>query len=330
MRIKIREDILRRKLFENAKENVGGTWESVQKYFKVTKSSLERYISGKVLMPEILFERLLIVVNEPDKSLILSNSEKLPDNHGCVLGGKRAYVINKKKFAEGRKKGIEATRRLRKIEKISFENVSLTPELCEVAGAFIGDGCFNLYKNKLYHVEFSGDRRYDLSYYLETILPIIKAIIPEINPHILFPKHQNNTLRVVLSSKKIFYLLKDFFGFVPGKKAHTIFIPSQILDSEVFIRATVRGIFDTDGCVFLDKRGAYKRPYPRITFQTVSKSLYLQLVFYLERHFKLYTSFNQKRQIYIIEIYGINQVKRWMSLIGFSNRRHLDKLASIV
>lgn len=60
------------------------------------------------------------------------------------------------------------------------------------------------------------------------------------------------------------------------------------------VRATIRGIFDTDGCVFIDKRKSYKLYYPRIALQTVSKDLYNQLVSYLSRHFSLYNTFNEK------------------------------------
>lgn len=330
MRIKIKGKFIRKHFFDTVKIRLNLSWREIYKKFGVPKSTFEKYKSGNLLMSEELFLSLADILDAEDKTKSLNITEKLPDNFGRIKGGKQAYLINFEAFAKGRIKGVDIMKRYRKNKVFDFNNINLSPQICEFIGAFIGDGCFNCYENKLYHIEFAGDSRYDLNYYRNIIIPYMKKVIPNINPHIYNVKSKSNTQRVVIYSKELFYFLRDYIGFIPGKKAHTIKIPNKIMQSsDENIIATIRGIFDTDGCVFLDKRRNYKNPYPRIALRIVSKPLYEQLKSHLSKYFDLYATFNEKRQIYIIEIYGINQVKLWMSLIGFSNKRHFDKLAPV-
>src|SRR3989339_1182025 len=330
VRIKFKKEENRISFFNSVKNKTGKSWKDLRTELKIPKASFDNYKSGKLLIPENIFLRLLDFLNSEDKDTFIKVIEKMHDNFGQIIGGKSAYKINFKKFQEGRLKGLNKITKNKYKEKIIF-NLKLTPEICEFIGAYIGDGTFNVYKNKTYRVEFAGDKRYDLQYYNNKIIPAIRTIDPDIEPHFYNSYLKENAVRIVFYSKRLFTFLKDFIGFPPGKKTFTISIPEKIIKSNnpILIYSTIRGIFDTDGGVFIDKRSKYKKPYPRIFLQTVSKPLYEQLVYYLSKEFKLYTRFNPIRNIYIIEIYTINQVKKWMSLIGFSNTRHLNKLAPI-
>jgi len=330
MRIRLAEDS-RDYFFNSIKENLRITWKELRNKEKITRSSFDNYKSGKLLIPDKVFERLCSYLTESQKEKIMREKEGVDENFGQIIGGKRAYAINFEKFKEGREKGLRKLKTLKREhfqeDKIKIKEICLDKNICELIGAFIGDGFFNCYKNKLYHIEFSGDSRYDIPYYNERIIPIIRSIVHNIQPHIYKVKGRN-CIRVVFYSKNLYSFFKERVGFNPGRKTYDISITNEILNSE-FINSTIRGIFDTDGGVFLDKRKRYKKPYPRIIFQTVSKPLYTQLFDLLSKDFKLYTRFNNKRNIYVIEIYGHKQLKKWMSKIGFSNKRHLDKIASV-
>lgn len=325
MRIKFSDSKIRNKFFGIIKDKTGKSWKTLGKELYLPKSTFERYRAGKSLIPEKLFFYFFGLLEDSEKEEINGSIEKFQDNFGQVKGGKIAYSINFKKFEEGREKGIISSK-IKKRKKFDF-NIELSRDICEFTGAFIGDGFFNCYKNKLYQVEFAGDSRLDMDYYNKRIIPIMKQIVPNINPRIY--KRERNSLRIVLYSKELFCFLRDYLGFIPGRKTHTVKIPDKILVNKKFIYSVIRGIFDTDGGVFLDKRGIYKKIYPRIIFQTASKNLYEQLLDYLSKDFKIYSFYSQKRNIYGIEIYGHTQLKKWMSLIGFSNKRHLNKVASI-
>ena len=305
------------------------SWKDIRKELSIPKSTFEKYKSGKLSLPEDLFFNLTKNLDDDIKNKILEDIEMLSNNFGQIKGGKISYSLNSEKFKDGRNKGIISITKNREKKRINFDNMKLTPKICEFIGAFIGDGCFNIYKNKVYHIEFSGDIRYDLPYYKEHIIPTIQSIFPKINPHIKRAHSRENAMRIIFYSKDLFYFLKDFIGFTPGKKAHSIYIPNNILNSRELLNSTIRGIFDTDGGVFLDKRKSYRKIYPRISFYTVSSILFNQIYLYLSKEFNLYKRFDEKRQIYIIEIYGNNQLHKWMSLIGFSNKRHLNKVALV-
>ena len=270
---------------------------------------------------------MLQFLNELQRNKLKKYLVEFPDNFGQVKGGKRAYALNRTNFDNGRKKAAISNKIKRK-KNFNFD-VKLDEDICEYIGAFIGDGFFNCYSNKLYQVEYSGDSRYDLNYYEKVIIPKIKRVVKTCNPRIYKVKNKN-AIRVVFYSKEFFCFLRDYLDFKPGVKTYSVIIPNKIINSEEkLINATIRGIFDTDGGVYLDERKRYRNPYPRIIFQTASENLYDQLVHYLSKDFRIFSKYNKARKIYIIEIYGKDQLKKWMSIIGFSNKKHLDKIATV-
>lgn len=326
MKIRIKSVEARRLLFSEVQKYYSKSWKEIYNILGFPKSTFERYKSGEFCLPQELFNQLSNLLNDNVKNVLINEIETLPDNYGAVKGGKNAYKVNTEHFKRGREIGSKVIRRMRNIEEISFKDFILTQDVCEFIGAFIGDGMFNTYKNRTYHIEFACDKRYDLSYYHNVIIPAIHKIDPNVKPHFYNSFNKENGCRVVFYSKRLFIFLKDFCGFIPGRKTFTVKIPSFLLHDKILRNRVIRGIFDTDGGVFVDRRKRYLTPYPRILFQTVSKLLYEQLYSILSKEFSIYTRFNEKRHIYIIEIYGINQVKLWMEIIGFSNQRHLNRL----
>lgn len=205
----------------------------------------------------------------------------------------------------------------------------LSEELCELVGAFIGDGCTDSYVTKhgksKYHLSIIGDSTLDREYHLGKLSAIVKDLFGVVTK--AYFRNDKNAMQLNIYSKRVFRLFTERFGFPIGVKTYTVKIPEEILNSEErLIFATIRGIFDTDGCVFFDKRSPYKKPYPRIALQIVSGPLFLQLKSVLSNHFFLYTHHSQKRGTYTLEVYGHEQLSKWMKLIGFSNKRHLNKI----
>lgn len=199
----------------------------------------------------------------------------------------------------------------------------INKEISEIIGAFIGDGYIGAYgptKTK-YVVGFVGDKHLDI-YYITYLTSLIKKNFQYTTPKIRFRSNEN-TMDLRIFSKKFY----DFFislGFVPGIKSHNVSIQNIILCNK-HVTYTIRGIFDTDDCVFYDKRAIYKKPYPRITLQIRSKRLIKQLEKYLSaKDFKIYVKHYSHRSY--LEIYGQKQLERFLKRVGFSNPRHLNKI----
>lgn len=327
MRIKFNSDEARDHFFNTIKEKYRGNLKALFDKLSISRKIFWAYSSGRTTISKETFDKLLNFLPESERKKLRKETIEVSDNWGKVIGGKNAYKANCEEFRKGRIKGLNLlTKRIRKANEYVCPDYEISQKLCEFIGAFIGDGCFNCYKNKLYHIEFSGDSRMDLNYYKSNIIPTITSIMPELNPHIYFVK-DSNTIRTVFYSKRLFHFIKNEFGFIPGPKTYTVGIPEKILSSDKkFIYATIRGIADTDGTVYIDKRKSYKTGYPRISITTKSKNLHDQLVKILTQEFKIYDFFNKSREAYVVEIYGSPQLKKWMSLIGFSNDRHLEKV----
>ena len=68
---------------------------------------------------------------------------------------------------------------------------------------------------------------------------------------------------------------KKSLGLPLGKK-FDIEIPYIFLESDELKKAVIRGIFDTDGCVYLQPK--YGKLYPRLEIVTISKKLSEQLL----------------------------------------------------
>ena len=201
----------------------------------------------------------------------------------------------------------------------------LNKETCEIIGAFIGDGYMWSYgknKNKA-AVGFVGHKIDDEDYIKIYLKKIIIKNFPKSNPRIYY-RTDEKTIRLIDYSGEIANFLKEM-GFNPGKKTKTVKIPEIIIKNKNLVNFTLRGIYDTDGCVFFDQRKAYSKPYPRVVLESYSSSLITQIHNLLSDKFKIYLNKRKSRDGQIIEIYGHQQLEKFLKHIGFSNKKHISK-----
>ncbi|HLG23512.1 MAG TPA: LAGLIDADG family homing endonuclease [Candidatus Nanoarchaeia archaeon] len=210
-------------------------------------------------------------------------------------------------------------------------STQLNEEICEFAGAFIGDGYMGIYgdsKNN-YTIGITGDKTLDKHYFENYLVPLIKRNFPFTNPKIYY-RNDEHTILLRIYSKQLYDFMLEL-GFNCGKKSRTVILPPRIIHYPKFMNCVIRGIFDTDGCLFFDKRKNYNKPYPRITLQSSSIELINQLESYLSNNFTLYVNkSNRNGYRNYLEIYGFSQLETFLKQIGFSNKRHLDKLKMLL
>src|SRR3989344_4533561 len=152
----------------------------------------------------------------------------------------------------------------------------ITPMLAEETGWHIGDGSMNFYhkdSTKLQGIyQLRGHINDDRPHYEQRIRPIFKSLY-----------HTNLSLRKMPSTGVFGFQIwnddlirfKHKLGLPLGKKI-TIFIPKAFLASRELKSCIIRGIFDTDGCLFLEKKN--NKLYPRMEITTVSKALADQIL----------------------------------------------------
>ncbi|MEI7961707.1 MAG: LAGLIDADG family homing endonuclease [archaeon] len=330
-RIRFQSAEVRKEFFLTARKGSNTqSWKDLAKQLELKRSPFQEYRCGKRLSPKSLYEKLETYVPADKKPIFIKNIKELPGNWGASKGGKTTLKKHPEILELGRKNNKE--KRFERALLPIIMNIELSEQLCEFIGAIIGDGNVDghLKKNGLsnYHISITGHSTFDKDYLTRHIPGLVKSLF-SIDCKFYYRK-DCNALNMNLNSKKVFHLLTNRFNFIAGNKTHTVKIPKEITDfEERFMFSTIRGIFDTDGCIFFDKRKGYKTPYPRIVIQVVSEPLFLQLKEFLGTHFSLYTQHHEKRKMYCLDIYGHMQFHKWMDLIGFSNEKHLSRIKEL-
>ena len=91
--------------FKDIKEDSKLSWKKIAESMNTTKSMLENYRKRRLSMPEDRFIKLLqMISNEDGKNYFLALIKRKDKNWGQIIGGKKAYKMNKKAFEKGRKK----------------------------------------------------------------------------------------------------------------------------------------------------------------------------------------------------------------------------------
>lgn len=199
--------------------------------------------------------------------------------------------------------------------------IPLDSHLSLFIGALLGDGFLGTRSDQ---VQITGDAELDESYFRNVLAPICRQYF-SYDPSI---KISDTVIRLRVYSKQLKYFLHEEYEIPIGVKCYTVQIPSKILSSENKCkRACLRGLFDTDGGVMFDRRKTYKKPYVRINYVSVSKSLVDQISdILLEFNLAHGVSERKNPSAWRIQINGDRNVKRFLSEVGFSNPRHLSKL----
>ena len=206
---------------------------------------------------------------------------------------------------------------------------NISPELAEETGWHIGDGSMNFYRNRGKSKGFyqlRGHIEDDKNHYIERIKPLFKKLYG-----------LNVSLREMPSTRVFGFQIwnddlvnfKKKLGLVLGYK-YNIEIPKAFLDKNDLKKAVIKGIFDTDGGIYLERKN--KKLYPRLSITTISFKLSEQLLklfneFGLRatRYSQLYNrDFNRKRS-YIITIRGVEMFHKFMKEINPKNPKHIKK-----
>ena len=195
--------------------------------------------------------------------------------------------------------------------------LKLSREVSELIGAIIGDG--NIYSAKKKWVEITGNRYEDRHYFQNVLARLIKLTL-SYNARIYF---RSDAIRLrIFKSTFVDYL--KFLGIPSGRgKSLTVLIPAKIRMDWKLAKSCIRGIYDTDGSLTFDKRPTYARPYPRVVLHVSNFGLMNQLSDILSDK-----KFNPKLSYKESSLYlnGKTQVKLYLSTIGFSNIKHLNRL----
>ncbi len=142
-------------------------------------------------------------------------------------------------------------------------------------------------------------------------------------------KHStDNGVDIIISSKELVEFLQQI-GLKKGSKVEQqVGVPGWIEQSDDFIENCLRGLFDTDGCIYLDKHYYGKRCYlnPGMAFVNKSKPL---LVFFKDHLVARGYHPTQKTERTIF-LRREQEIRYYFDTIGTSNPKHLERYKQFV
>jgi intein/homing endonuclease len=209
--------------------------------------------------------------------------------------------------------------------------LQITQELAEETGWHIGDGSMNIYNNKGYQkgiYQLRGHIEDDKEHYIQRIKPLFKELY-----NLKISLRDMPSTRVfgfqIWSNKLIKF--KQNLGLPLGKKLD-IKIPEIFLKNKDLRIAIIRGIFDTDGCVYLEKRS--NKLYPRMEIVTISEKLSIQLLNHLNElglrttRYNWFSKQGNRKRAYKISIRGDKMIHKFIQIIKPANPKHIKKYIS--
>ncbi len=200
-------------------------------------------------------------------------------------------------------------------------------DLAEFLGIMIGDG--NIYqKYGKNSIVITGHSEEDAPYLHAYITPLIFSLF---SMSVSVWRHKNkNAIALAFHSREIIQLLVSHGLNTGPKKMH---IPPMIYTNKKLIARFLRGVVDTDfGMLFKkNKRPTHSYPLISATFSNYRFVLHLQDLF---KRLELPSSIYQTSRVidgktfiqYQIDIYGKENLDRYLKLIGFRNEKHLTKV----
>ncbi len=196
--------------------------------------------------------------------------------------------------------------------------LEMNTNLSELIGCIIGDG--NIYDRSISYVEIAGDANKDKHYFKNNLSEIVKSEI-KCDPKVFF---HSGALRLRINNKKFVQFLTNL-GIPTGDgKSKSVLIPQSIADGSNEIKKhCIRGIFDTDGSVYYDKRSVYNKPYIRIELHMFNAGL-LKQVKEILHSFGLSAVYSSKRDALYFN--GYENVRKYINEVGFSNHRHIERI----
>lgn len=188
-------------------------------------------------------------------------------------------------------------------------------ELAEFIGIMIGDGGI-----ASFHISITLDALTDKDYgdFVTTLVKNLFGITPK-----QYPKKRSRAFDIIVHSKELVDFCQSLGLPIGNKIRQKINIPDWIKHEEKFAVACLRGLFDTDGSVFIHRYVVKKKQYsyPKISFASRSPLL-LESV----SHILDYLAIVNRRSRDEIKIESKRDVRKYYSLVGTHNPKHAEKL----
>lgn len=224
---------------------------------------------------------------------------------GRRKGGKNSYAARR-----GRAGEIFTPKSMRKPRKSVL--------LAEFIGILIGDGGMTRYQVV---VTTNSVDDYEYSLFIANLSQRLFGMMPNLSE-----RKDSQCITIVTSSVELVKFLKTA-GILQGDKLkQNLNVPTWIFKNKAFEVACLRGMFDTDGCVFQERHKIKGKMYcyPRLSFVSASEHLRLSIYNILED-----LEFTPKiRNNRSVNLERRCDIESYFRVVGTSNPKHLNRFKS--
>lgn len=187
------------------------------------------------------------------------------------------------------------------------KKAQLTEELSEVLGALAGDGHVSRHS---YEVSITCSSKLDREY-IYYLKPLFERLF-NLKFRVIV---QDTKIRLKTYSKNLAFFLHKEYGLPLGKKKGNLKISSKLKNNKNFLKAYIRGLFDTDGSIYVRRK---KDP----VIEIISKDKnYLREVRETLNLLGFYCGISGKN----LHIYRKEMIVKFFKEIKPANSKHLKK-----
>jgi len=193
-------------------------------------------------------------------------------------------------------------------------------ELAEFAGIMIGDGGITK-KQVTVTLNYITDKEY--INFVSNLFKKLFAVEPA-----LYKREKESIVNIVVSRVKLVKFCKSLGLKVGNKLRQKVDIPNWIKTNTRFKVTCLRGLMDTDGCIFNECHNINNKRYcyPRLSFVSCSKSLRFS-VFKILSELGFHPKIRNNRSV---QLENREDIIEYFQLVGTSNLKHKNRFKHIV
>lgn len=310
----------------------GLSWPDLAKELKVHKRTLSDWRREQYTISENAFQKCLELTKHK-VSVVPGSYKVLSDFWSVKKAARKAGLIVAQKYGgpgtpEGRRKGGLNSQRMRRLHPELYRHCIIrkriiippnTSELAEFLGIVLGDGGIGSNYQVVITLHKDNAREY-VAFVCDLIKKLFGITAAVYSYH---SSRSKKVLGVVISSAAVVEFLLSK-GLKKGNKVRQqVEVPIWIRKNIEFSKSCLRGLIDTDGCVYDHRHVAHSYKCYNIGLQFVNKSVPL-LKFVTQTLSRL--SFSPKLYKRSVGLFRENEVWKYASEIKFHNLYHIGRL----
>lgn len=319
MRVKLNQNNLN-KLFSGILNNKYKIIQLIAKH-KVSRETIGSWRRGKTTMPLSMFIDLVKIAGMNENKL----SPKFLEDFWHIKSAARNGGLMRMKLygdlgtLEGRRKGglrsIATHRKNKDAFKLlkSIKTTKLSNKLAEFMGILFGDGHLSKYQASI-----TTNSQTDIAhaYFSKKIILDLFGIQASLKK-----KKDENAINVVASSKKLVEFLNSSGMPIGNKIKNNLAIPTWINSKLSYQKAFIRGLFDADGCIYIDTHRINKKIYKNFgwTITSYADKLILGIITILKNLGFSPTHRDSQKSVFLRRRIEID---RYFKEISTSNPKH--------